>query len=433
MKNHTCSVVLASNLPTKDRISARTHLIARLAPLAMVGALLAFASPAAAQPPTSVDQVAAALAGSQTTAVPVQDRAQDAADAALRRFAGEVGLDRPRSPHGAAAADTQDEAYSALLDFAQMVGADAPKTVAADAAPTTVAPAKPKAAAAKPAKPKVAQENKGGEGDAYFVGSAKCLTCHAPLAAEFEQTLMGRIGKTTRKGTMECENCHGAGSKHVAAGGGRGVGNMMSFRPDDPRFSVQEVNDTCLTCHEKGDRTYWRGSTHETRGLACTNCHTVMRRVSAKFQLAKAVEMEVCFQCHKDRRMQLYRTSHMPLREGKVTCADCHQPHGTANEAMLRENSVNDNCYKCHAEKRGPFLFEHLPVRESCLSCHEPHGSVNESLLKMSRPRLCFECHGFGHTPVGGTATYTQFGRACMNCHNEIHGTNSPSGALLHR
>ena len=33
---------------------------------------------------------------------------------------------------------------------------------------------------------------------------------------------------------------------------------------------------------------------------------------------------------------------------------------------MLKEASVNDNCYKCHAEKRGPFLWEHPPVRENC-------------------------------------------------------------------
>ena len=124
--------------------------------------------------------------------------------------------------------------------------------------------------------------------------------------------------------------------------------------------------------------------------VACTSCHTIMKSVSAKYQLKTAFQPETCFQCHKDRRAQMFRSSHMPMREGKIVCSDCHNPHGSVTEKLIRENSVNDNCYKCHAEKRGPFLFEHAPVRENCLNCHDPHGSINEFSLKMSRPRLCY-------------------------------------------
>ena len=59
--------------------------------------------------------------------------------------------------------------------------------------------------------------------------------------------------------------------------------------------------------------------------------------VSQKFQLKTVYEPETCFQCHKDRRAQMARSSHMPLREGKMVCSDCHQPHGTANEALLQD------------------------------------------------------------------------------------------------
>jgi DmsE family decaheme c-type cytochrome len=123
----------------------------------------------------------------------------------------------------------------------------------------------------------------------------------------------------------------------------------------------------------------------------------------------------------------------MPVREGKMVCSDCHNPHGSATEALLRENSINDTCYKCHAEKRGPFLFEHMPVRENCDNCHEPHGSINEYLLKVSRPRLCGECHGVGHGLTSGTNAVQTISRQCQNCHTMIHGTNSPSGALFQR
>ena len=83
----------------------------------------------------------------------------------------------------------------------------------------------------------------------------------------------------------------------------------------------------------------------------------------------------------------------MPLPEGKLSCVDCHNPHGSTTDPLLKANSVNEVCYACHADKRGPFLFEHAPVRENCLNCHNPHGSNFESLLNAPRPMLCQQCH----------------------------------------
>jgi len=216
---------------------------------------------------------------------------------------------------------------------------------------------------------------------------------------------------------------------------GSSPGGIVSFRKTDPSRRVEDNNAICLSCHERGGRTYWRASTHESRNVACTECHTVMQAVSRKANLKTVNELDTCFQCHKDRRAQLFRSSHMPLREGKMVCSNCHNPHGSATEAMLIESSINANCYKCHAEKRGPFLFEHAPVRENCTHCHDPHGTVNEALLKLSRPRLCGECHTVDHSTqiTGGPKSEFGFSRACQNCHTKVHGSNSPSGALLQR
>jgi DmsE family decaheme c-type cytochrome len=376
-----------------------------------------------------------ALKSQQTT--PISQ--QDAALSALSSFAQQI--DTP-----AASTDRRldDQAFAALQGFAQRLGTAQPQSIktlpqVADAdslmdflqqrGSAQGSPGPDKATA-----PVAGSKKSSAPVDAHFVGGKACQTCHAPLIAEFEKTLMGRIGKT-QKGKFECENCHGPGSAHVKAGGGRGVGGIISFRPEDQARTAEENNGVCLACHERGDRTYWNGSTHETRGLMCTNCHTIMKVVSRKSQLKTVFEPDTCFQCHKDRRAQMYRSSHMPLREGKITCTDCHNPHGSATEALLRENSVNDNCYKCHAEKRGPFLWEHAPVRENCLNCHEAHGSTREFMLKMPRPKLCAECHGFDH---GTGLLNNQFQRyiinkGCGNCHVKIHGSNHPSGVFFER
>jgi DmsE family decaheme c-type cytochrome len=372
-----------------------------------------------------------------------QQYADDSAISALSNFAQQISSEQPQpvsaKTHGSSDSQFDDQTFSALRDFAQSIGAaqpesikDQPKLAAADNLLDALRGGQGSSPAPSRSGPVAGGKHSSTPVDATFVGGKVCLTCHAGQTAAFEKTLMGRIGKT-QKGKFDCENCHGPGSAHVKAGGGRGVGGIISFRPEDQSRTAQENNAVCLTCHQRGDRTYWDGSTHETRGLMCTNCHTVMKEVSRKHQLKTAVEPDTCFQCHKDRRAQMARTSHMPLREGKIVCSDCHNPHGSATAGLLRANSINENCYKCHAEKRGPFLFEHAPVRENCLNCHDPHGSVNEFLLKISRPRLCTECHAFGHGTTSGPLAVQSISRSCQNCHTEVHGTNSPSGPLLHR
>jgi len=369
---------------------------------------------------------------------------------ALRGFARLIETERP-TPASAKAPDNphsqfKDETFLALWAYARHIGAAQPEPMEvqlrlADADNALDAlreflqkgsapPASPKGGT--PKAPAAAPKHTSVPIDATYVGAKVCLTCHASQAEAFDKTLMGRIGKT-QKGKFDCESCHGPGSAHVKAGGGRGVGELISFRPDDQSHTADETNANCLSCHARGDRTNWPGSTHETRSLLCTNCHTIMKEVSRKNQLKTAFEPDTCFQCHKDRRAQMFRSSHMPMREGKVVCSDCHNPHGSITEALLKEDSVNDTCYKCHAEKRGPFLFEHEPVREDCTSCHDPHGSINEFSLKLSLPRLCFECHGFGHGQGAGINSPYTMGQACLNCHTNIHGSNSPAGAALQR
>ena len=104
--------------------------------------------------------------------------------------------------------------------------------------------------------------------------------------------------------------------------------------------------------------------------------------------------------------------------------------------SQIKADSVNQLCYKCHAEKRGPFMFEHPPVDENCAACHAVHGSVHQCLLVEKVPNLCQSCHvspRTGHeysreTLFKGIAPAAQsFGRACLNCHVNIHGSNAPA------
>src|SRR6185369_983800 len=178
-----------------------------------------------------------------------QNQSVDAAYAALRTFADRIGVDEP-----APTADLPKLAEADnLLDFLRGLNGPAQSSAPSKEPPKGKGPV---AGGSKPTAPV----------DATFVGAKVCVTCHANQAESFSRTLMGKIGKT-QKGKFDCENCHGPGSAHVKAGGGRGVGGIISFRPEDLSRTAEENNSICLGCHEKGNRTNWHGSTHDERGL----------------------------------------------------------------------------------------------------------------------------------------------------------------------
>jgi DmsE family decaheme c-type cytochrome len=281
--------------------------------------------------------------------------------------------------------------------------------------------------------------SRAGAGAAFYVGSEQCGTCHRPQVLRFSATMMGRQLLEHPRNAAErlgCESCHGPGSAHVAADGREPAPGFFSFAKDDPA-PVADRNEQCLQCHEGSRRIDWMGSQHELRDLACTDCHSVMSPGSPDHQLKGGSVLETCGQCHtRQVRSQQLSFSRMPVGEGKMGCTSCHDPHGSPNERLLVAATINDVCYSCHAEKRGPFLWEHAPVAESCANCHDPHGSRHEKMLAVPKPRLCQQCHIESRHPTGPQtegATRFVMARQCANCHFNIHGSNHPGGARFTR
>jgi predicted CXXCH cytochrome family protein len=218
---------------------------------------------------------------------------------------------------------------------------------------------------------------------ATFVGDQACADCHVPINRLFPASPHGRLHLAGLKlsGSTGCESCHGPGSRHVAVGGGRG------------RFIVNPGKDPA----------------------ACLNCHL---DVQAEFHLPQ----------------------HHPVPEGKMSCAHCHDPHGSdimkpaGGLAMAR---LNEQCAQCHREQARPMVFEHEALREGCLVCHHPHGSVNARLLVEPDNNLCLKCHAQvqGGAAAGAPAQFFIGARdhalfiargTCWasGCHTAVHGSN---------
>ena len=361
-------------------------------------------------------------------------------------------------------------AMGALAALLLVVG----QAAAADAATSAVAAAVPAASGVTAAEP-VAEKapapvlaSTTEQVTATYVGEKVCASCHELENNSFGHTLHAKIFRENPANEMQksvCEACHGPGSLHAKKTKDHNliVGFSKGWGP-----AIEKMNGQCLNCHKGGQRIFWQGSIHQTNKLACSDCHNPMAKFSAGGLMKKPSITETCQTCHQQQRAEFKKKSHMPVPEGKMTCEDCHNPHGTSGKRLLKADNVNDLCYTCHAEKRGPYLWEHAPVRENCMNCHVPHGSNNDKLLVQTRPFLCNGCHSntgnMGHlvwgagaqsvnsvlngdpTSAGTSLTGVQVstgavvnsskrltGRSCQNCHSAIHGSNSPLGARFQR
>ncbi len=261
---------------------------------------------------------------------------------------------------------------------------------------------------------------------ATYVGSDTCKGCHEEIynkhfAGTAHYSLLKQNGK------HGCEDCHGPGSAHVEGGGDKS--KIIRFTA----LSATESSKLCLNCHaSSSEHANFLRSRHATNDIGCTSCHSPH---NAKVQrgLLKETQPLLCYGCHSEVRAEFDRPFRHRVNENLIQCMDCHNVHGTSQQRQLRSVAgMNQVCMKCHTDTRGPFVYEHLPIKtEGCVSCHMPHGSPNPRLLRVSQVNtLCLQCHtlSVGDTPsqppAGPVHNQAAKYQACTMCHAYIHGSN---------
>jgi DmsE family decaheme c-type cytochrome len=259
-----------------------------------------------------------------------------------------------------------------------------------------------------------------GQAGATYVGSDTCKACHEELFNKLQssphwQTMLK--SKFTGEG-HGCESCHGPGSLHVEGGGDKT--KIFTFKGAKPEVA----SERCMTCHEaKPEQGNFLRSVHNENGVSCNACHSV-HATKAEYQLVSK-QPSLCFSCHKEQKVDFQKPFRHRVEEGLIKCTDCHNPHGSLRVTQLRSTPNQDLvCLKCHSDKRGPFVYEHEPVRvEGCQACHTPHASVYPRMLLTARVNtLCLQCHV--QIPTGVHGPQNQFRQTCIICHNSIHGSN---------
>ncbi len=271
--------------------------------------------------------------------------------------------------------------------------------------------------------------------DADYIGDENCLVkCHKhdQILKDFQHSVHGeQIASDTGLPLVNCESCHGPGSLAVSHIGEEQICDFKTLLQIDTLPS-QAQSLVCLKCHSAASTpvlTFWNASVHANSDVSCFDCHELHKGPQQK--VSRDEMDELCYGCHADIRAKFQQFSHHPIPEHKMACVDCHEPHGSLQDHMLRGMTAKDTCTRCHMEYAGPFVFEHADVTDNCTNCHAPHGSPNAPLLQRSQPFLCQQCHSGHLSGIGpglkDAAFKGAFYTRCTDCHSSIHGTDIPS------
>ncbi len=291
--------------------------------------------------------------------------------------------------------------------------------------------------------PSQSQPQAGAALPAGYVGSDVCAGCHEEIVKNFQKNPHAEIGAVRKKWEgMACESCHGPGAKHAESTDPKDIINPEKVKP-------AKASGICLECHKTADMmSGWVSSKHSLNQVTCANCHKIHQGRERLVPRTGAAVNRTCARCHTAVLAEFARPYKHPVPSGAMSCADCHNPHGTLN-ARREVRLVNGNepvCLNCHVNIRGPFVFEHPPVKtEGCQTCHMPHGSAYPRMLNYPRvDQLCLQCHAAIAVPLrepvqptGPTKVQVLGGippafhnlanprfRNCNVCHIKVHGSN---------
>lgn len=266
-----------------------------------------------------------------------------------------------------------------------------------------------------------------------FAGSTACSVCHEDIFKEVQKSPHGRVDSDKHRGFegRACESCHGPGQKHTETASADDI-------KQPAKLPAAVADKICLGCHLNEPTHVGRlQSSHAKDQVSCVTCHKIHANGPMGLVPAGAAAINtLCAGCHLSVWAQFQKPNHHKLPENAMSCVDCHNPHGSSLPTALRAFAADEpGCFSCHGDKRGPFTFEHAPVRfEGCPTCHEPHGSANPRMLTRAAVRfVCLECHanlpGMNSVKTAGVVPpsfhnlNSPIFQNCTVCHQKIHGS----------
>lgn len=254
-----------------------------------------------------------------------------------------------------------------------------------------------------------------------------------PVRNSFEMDCAGchNTGMVIAKGTQDvevkytelntgCEKCHGPGSVHAKTPQAETIIN--------PKKLAYERNlETCGMCHSRGV-----SKPNGSFGYPWNDKDNIPYIVGEpldtyyQFKPGEWGGMQAHSKSHHQQWHDLLRSKHYTA---KVTCASCHDPHGSENPYQtIKQDKNNDLCLTCHGKRftnpdavrkhtRHPYAPETTGASR-CSSCHmvktatsAEAGDIHSHDFKIIKPAVSLE--NFKKDPK------TVAPNSCNGCHKD--------------
>jgi predicted CXXCH cytochrome family protein len=246
-----------------------------------------------------------------------------------------------------------------------------------------------------------------------------CLFCHNAYPRAGEVTAKERFGDRPvlphdLPEGIDCQRCHGAGQRHVAATqvAGNSLDNVRRAIVNPARLSADRQFEVCTQCHLEVDSL--RPTLDFKRYGASYFSYSPANPLSSfllYFDGAGAGEEDryrITGTAYRLRQSACFLKS-----EGKLQCTTCHDPHGERHGAKAAE-SYNAACTKCHAEEFQTLISAGRHTGETdCVGCHMPnrrtqdvvHAVTADHLIQRKPPAESILLAEMAERNVGTTAS----------------------------
>jgi predicted CXXCH cytochrome family protein len=232
-----------------------------------------------------------------------------------------------------------------------------------------------------------------------------CVSCHATGVAvsgsdttnwtaavirdaQYGDWDYGDVG-TAAEMNLGCENCHGPGSAHVAAGGGAG-----KFIVTPSLLTPEREAMLCGQCHSRPKGALNTDSPVNADGkmlVAGTSRQAFLAEHATSQADGAATDYYADEDSHSKSHHQQYsdfiRSSMYKNGSELMTCSSCHDPHGRPYERQLRADPTSNTalCGSCHASQAtdlaGHLTAKGIPMAAAkasfarCTDCHMPKAA----------------------------------------------------------
>ncbi|MBK7931741.1 MAG: tetratricopeptide repeat protein [Bryobacterales bacterium] len=221
--------------------------------------------------------------------------------------------------------------------------------------------------------------------------SYECMFCHngyPRIPSGHDQPFAEPVYLDPLPQGIDCQRCHGPGSRHVAVAGTAGAerGAIRAAIVNPARLPRERRDEVCMQCHlettsfplpnsilryDRGPFSYKPGEPLSASWLFFDHAPGAGR--GDKFEIVNAV--------YRMRKSRCYVES-----QGRLECRSCHDPHAVPRGEQARRH-YDAACRQCHAAANTRHPAQ-LRADGDCASCHMPKRRTEDVVHSLATDHL---------------------------------------------